>query len=207
MKLIEFLKDRRSIRKYKDTPVPKEMVLKLIEAAIWAPNAENDQPWKFVVVQNQHKKDMIQDVSVSGAADFFFAQKDHLMKKFKSLDLKRRKKLVLGFTTGKFFAFINTAPIVIIALADTEKTPYAVPSTSAAVQNMLLMAHALGLGAVWTVIGAVDKTNREKVKKIIGYAEPKWDVVAIVPVGYPAESPRRDARIRKPVEAALDWQD
>ncbi|MBD3203990.1 hypothetical protein GF327_06830, partial [Candidatus Woesearchaeota archaeon] len=147
-----------------------------------------------------------QDVSVQGAADFFLAQKEHLREKFKKLDLKRRKKLILGFTSGEFFAFINTAPVLIVVLADIKKTPYAVASASAACENMLLMAHRLGLGACWTVIGAVDKTNREKVKKIIGYDDPKWDVVAIVPVGYPDQDPSRKSRMRKPVEEAIDWQ-
>ncbi|MBN2422679.1 nitroreductase family protein [Candidatus Woesearchaeota archaeon] len=206
MELLELMKSRRSIRKYQNKEVEKEKIQKIIEAAIWAPNAENDQPWKFIVIRDQHKMDLIQDVSVKGAADFFFAQKEHLMEKFKGLDLERRKKLVLQFTSGEFFAFINTAPVLIVVLAEIDKTPYAIPSASAACQNMLLMAHELGLGAVWTVIGAVDNTNREKVKKIIGFDNPKWDVVAIVPLGYPAESPSVKGRMRKPVEDAIDWQ-
>ena len=49
----EVLKKRRSIRKYKDTPVPKDKILKILEAARIAPSASHRQPWHFIVVQNR----------------------------------------------------------------------------------------------------------------------------------------------------------
>ena len=53
LKFEEVLEKRRSIRKYKDTPVPKEKILKMLEAARVAPSASNRQPWHFVVVENK----------------------------------------------------------------------------------------------------------------------------------------------------------
>ena len=53
MKFEEVLEKRRSIRKYKDTPIPKENILKILEAARSAPSASNRQPWNFVVVENK----------------------------------------------------------------------------------------------------------------------------------------------------------
>ncbi|OGD55345.1 hypothetical protein A3K78_07015 [Candidatus Bathyarchaeota archaeon RBG_13_52_12] len=53
MKFEEVLEKRRSIRKYKDTPIPKEKILKILEAARIAPSAGHRQPWHFVVVENK----------------------------------------------------------------------------------------------------------------------------------------------------------
>jgi nitroreductase len=53
LKFIEVLEKRRSIRKYKDTPIPKEKILKILEAARIAPSAGHRQPWHFIVVENK----------------------------------------------------------------------------------------------------------------------------------------------------------
>lgn len=52
MKALELLKGRRSIRKYKPTPVEEEKIKKCLEAAQWAPSASNKQPWEFMIVKN-----------------------------------------------------------------------------------------------------------------------------------------------------------
>ncbi len=53
MKFKEVLEKRRSIRKYKNTPVPREKLLKILEAARIAPSAGHRQPWHFIVVENK----------------------------------------------------------------------------------------------------------------------------------------------------------
>ena len=57
--LLELLKYRRSIRRFKPDPIPDEYIDKIIEAALWAPSGFNMQPWEFVVVKNQELKDSI----------------------------------------------------------------------------------------------------------------------------------------------------
>ena len=59
MNVIEAIQQRRSIRKFADTPVPEEIVRKILEAAIEAPSGKNKQPWKFIVVDHQHRDEMI----------------------------------------------------------------------------------------------------------------------------------------------------
>ncbi|MCS7227848.1 MAG: nitroreductase [Endomicrobia bacterium] len=53
MKLLDIIKSRRSIRKYKDKPIPQEYLTQIIEAARWAPSGLNNQPWKFIIIQNR----------------------------------------------------------------------------------------------------------------------------------------------------------
>lgn len=53
MEFDEVIKKRRSIRRYKDTPVPREKILKMLEAARVAPSASNREPWHFIVVEDK----------------------------------------------------------------------------------------------------------------------------------------------------------
>ncbi|MHA1972096.1 MAG: nitroreductase family protein, partial [Candidatus Hodarchaeales archaeon] len=59
MDTLELLKTRRSIRKYKNTPVEKEKLDKCLEAARWAPSASNKQPWEFLVVTNKETREKL----------------------------------------------------------------------------------------------------------------------------------------------------
>jgi nitroreductase/SAM-dependent methyltransferase len=61
--IYDIIKGRRSIRKFLPKPVPKEVILKLIEAASWAPSACNRQLWQFVVIENEYLKTKLKDVS------------------------------------------------------------------------------------------------------------------------------------------------
>ena len=54
--LLKIIKSRRSIRKYKSDPVSLEDVMKVLEAARWAPSGNNSQPWEFVVVRDPGKR-------------------------------------------------------------------------------------------------------------------------------------------------------
>jgi nitroreductase len=51
--MLELIKTRRSIRKYQDKEVPKDLIMKVLEAGRWAPSASNNQPWRFVVVRDK----------------------------------------------------------------------------------------------------------------------------------------------------------
>ncbi len=59
MTVEEIVKTRRSIRKYKDTPVPKELIEQVLKAGMAAPSSKNRQPWKFLVVSGQAKDDAL----------------------------------------------------------------------------------------------------------------------------------------------------
>jgi nitroreductase len=57
--ILDIIKKRRSIRKYKKENVPRKMLLKLIEAAIWAPSGSNVQPWYFIIIDNHNTIEQI----------------------------------------------------------------------------------------------------------------------------------------------------
>lgn len=159
--LLQLIKSRRSIRAFKPDPIPDEHVKLIIEAARWAPSAGNLQPWHFVVVRDPERKRALAEAAL------------HQM-------------------------FIAEAPVVIVVGADRERSAlrygdrgrylYCLLDCGAAIQNMLLMIHALGYGACW--VGAF---YDDEVRRIVGFPE-HVQPVAIIPVGKPAESPHPPPR-------------
>ena len=62
MDVMEAIKGRRSIRKYSDKEVDKELIIQCLEAARWAPSASNRQPWHFVVVRNDEMRKKLAEI-------------------------------------------------------------------------------------------------------------------------------------------------
>ncbi|HWR25547.1 MAG TPA: nitroreductase family protein [Methanosarcina sp.] len=153
MDTLEAIHTRRSIRKYKDKPVPEELVTELLRAAMSAPSAVNAQPWNFIVIDDRKLLDEIP-------------------------------------TFSPYAAMCREAPLAILICGDTtlEKVPgYWVQDCSAATQNLLLAARAVGLGAVWTGIYPV-KDRVEGFRKAFGLPEHVIPL-AFVPIGYPDKYP------------------
>lgn len=157
MDVMEAIRKRRSVRSYKQEPVPDEKLTKILEAARLAPSARNSQSWKFVVVK----------------------------------DPERRKKLAKA-AAGQ--SFVGEAPVVIAAVAlqpeyvmRCQVPAYAV-DLAIAVDHMTLVAVEEGLGTCW--IGAF---YQDKVRKILNIPE-KYKVVALLPLGFPADEAREKHR-------------
>ncbi len=66
MDVMEAIKTRRSIRKYKPTPVEDEKIMECLEAARWAPSANNSQPWGFLVVKNPETRRKLAEIHSYG---------------------------------------------------------------------------------------------------------------------------------------------
>lgn len=164
---LELIKSRRSVRQLDPSrPIPPEWVDMILEAGIWAPSAGNRQPWEFKVVTGS---DLIQEL---GEASF-----------------------------GQ--AMFQDAPLVIAVIALPERSAgrygdrgrelYCLQDTAAAVQNMLLLAHALGLGSVW--VGAF---SEDRAARALGLGSDQRPV-ALLPMGFPLSDPKPTPR--RPAEA------
>lgn len=163
MEFFEVIKNRKSIRSFKRQALPTEVINQLIDAAKAAPSAGNAQPWAFVLATQQKTKQAL--------AQAAFNQK-----------------------------WLEEAAAVFVVCADMKRaeesygergrTLYCIQDTSAAVENILLAATALGLGGCW--MGAF---HEDEVRSIIN-SPSEMRPVALIPVGYPNESPR--ARSRRP---------
>jgi nitroreductase len=189
MNTLEAISARRSIRKFKNTPIADETLRAILQAAIQAPSGKNEQPWRFVVVREDKRAEMIR-----------------IMRE--GIDYVE----TLGISPGSSrwtATVMEHAPVTIFVFNDgTEHTPgklmwdepgdvVDVQSIGAAIQNMLLAAQDLGLGTLW--IGDVFYAYNE----LIAWLGETHQLVAAVAAGYPDESPA--ARPRKPLEEVVRW--
>jgi len=171
MEALEAIRSRRSIRRYKDTPVDNKTIEQVLEAARWAPSWANTQCWRFVVVRDDNIKAEL---------------------------VKALIKVESGDTLidNPSIKAIGGAPVMIVACAKLGKSGYEFgkPATdkgdcwymydvALAMQNLALAAHSLGLGTV--TIGAMDA---RKVAGILGVPE-GFCVVSMTPLGYPDREP------------------
>ena len=190
MDVSEAISERRSIRKFKEDPVPEDLLQAILEAATLAPSGKNKQPWKFYVIQGKKRSEMIQAMQ-------------------KGMD--RLSEMGINTGSAKFtLRVMETAPATIFVFNPTSKHPLLkrdtgevysdivdIQSIGAAIQNMLLKAVDLGLGTLWIC------------DVFFGYEElcewlgEKGQMIAAVSVGYPDSSP--PARPRKPVEAVTEF--
>ncbi len=178
--LERIIKERRSHRFFLDKPVEREKIEKILELAMWAPSAMNRQQWFFVVVGGERLKKLISTIQkgyeyILPRLQRFFADKPKVIK-----------------LTEQFFRTLGNAPVAIFAYYTPTGDDFAdLQSVAAAVQNMILAAHALGLGSCWMTgpVHVEEEINRE-----LGITDKK--LVAVVPIGYPAKKPpvppRRD---------------
>lgn len=170
MEVLEAIKSRRSIRKYKSTPVDDKTVELVLEAARQAPSWANTQCWRFIVVQDSTIKYKLADTLI---------------------DVAEGKP-------NRGAEAMRVAPVAIVACAElgksgcsagepkelvTDKGEWFMFDTALAMQNLVLTARSLGLGTVY--IGAFDAI---KVAEILGVPE-GYCVVAMTPLGYPDEEP------------------
>ncbi len=96
-----------------------------------------------------------------------------------------RRRVAEATTYGKFLA---DAPLGIVVVVDPQASTHPVEDGAIASQNMLLAAHALGLGACW--IGAYNSFYEEKIKTILSIPKNKR-LLSIISIGFPAESPTK----------------
>jgi nitroreductase len=159
MDLVETIKGRRSIRKYKPDPIPEETMRMLVEAVRWAPSWANTQCWELIIVKDPKVK--------AGLATALSKTNPALssMTEAPLVIVLCGKKGVSGFKKGD---------------AMTVKGDWLMFDTGIAMQNLCLTAYSLGLGTV--VVGLFD---HKKVEEILGVPQ-NIEVVAMTPLGYPA---------------------
>ncbi|MDX9872072.1 MAG: nitroreductase family protein [Clostridia bacterium] len=193
MNLQEALEKRRSIRKYKDTPVSSGILLQLAEAAKWAPNNANVQPWEFVFIT---EPDLLAKVSEHIRLTLFAYWSQV---RVEDLPEEKLNKIVSKFTN------FGPVPVYLLACIDTRagrlKPAYKEwndlwnhHSTACALNNLMLAAAAEGLGTCWL---GVPSWNPEKLRNLLGIPE-YIQVIAVSPLGYPDEAPAPPPR--KPAE-------
>ena len=183
MELLEAVMNRRSVRKYKEDPVPREVLEQLLETACWAPSAENLQPWYFVALTKPEDIWLLQETMERVSE----AMKPHLE------ELYPRHPRIVNEVTG-FLRRLGGAPVYVLAFLQQDYGPVRdsmLESTAAAIQNLLLAAHEKGLGTCW-VNAATGLGFGPALREL--FAPEKGEFVSLVTLGYPEQTPRTPGR-------------
>jgi len=144
MELLELIKKRRSIRKFKNVLIERDKLLKVLEAAHWAPTAGNLQSWKFIVVKDKRKRQQL--------AEAAFNQ--------------------MWMTEAPVFIVVNAFTDKIKRYYGVRgERLYAVQECAAAIENMILEAESLGLATCW--VGAFDEAAAKRILDIPDNVRPQ----------------------------------
>jgi F420 biosynthesis protein FbiB-like protein len=196
--LLSLIQHRRSVRRYDAEPVPSELLEILLEAAVWAPSAHNRQPWRFVVLQSCAQKEQFAaalgerlraDRLAAGDPPEIVAQ-----------DVERSRQSLTQ---------ASVLLLCCMSMADVDRSPdarraqaertMAIQSVALAAQNLLLAAHAAGLGACWRCAPLFcPDTARETLQ-----LPADWEPQALISIGYPAEA--GSSPQRRPLTEVVQW--
>jgi len=190
MDTLEAIATRRSNRRFKADPIPQDALDTILNAAIMAPSGKNRQPWRFVVVREDKRGEMVAQMR-AGIAKF-----------------KDRGENI-GSAEGTA-AVMEQAPVTVFIFNTEGKHPWLdrtlqesvwdmvkIQSIGAAIQNICLAARALGLGSLWIadVLYAYEELE--------AWLGQDTQMVAAVSLGYPADNPVIFSR--KPLADVTVW--
>ncbi len=185
METLEAIRTRRSVRRFLDRPVEPEKLRAVLEAARMAPSWANMQCWRFVVVQDPATRARIGELS--HVEEYFAAG---------------------SYKTNPARKALGQAPVVIVACADPDRSgtrrdaQYFMTDVGIAAQNLMLAAHAVGLGTVF--VGVFDEDGLSKLLGIPAGVR----IVGLFPLGYP-QDPDKAGPPRKPLDEIVcygKWQ-
>ena len=193
-----FLRTRRSIRRFKPDLIPDSVIEEILTTATFAPSAHHRQPWRFAVItESPTKKKLAEAMAKEFELDL---EADSLSREVIEKKVTRSRDRII------------TAPVIIILCVDMsdmdtypdtrrKKAEYLMASQSAAGAGMqlLLAAHAEGLGSVWVCSPLF---AQETVQSALGLPK-SWEPQAMYFLGYPEEIPQ--ARERKPISEISKW--
>jgi coenzyme F420-0:L-glutamate ligase / coenzyme F420-1:gamma-L-glutamate ligase len=192
------MQSRRSLRRYKAIPIPQEIIEQILNAGLWSPSAHNRQPWRFCVVQSQITKEhLAKAMNARLRADL---TRDGVPANVIEADVKRS------------YDRLTSAPVLIalcLSMIDMDNYPderrnhfeyiMAVQSVAMCGQNMLLMAHDLGLGSCWM---CAPLFCGDVVRQALDLAD-DWQPQGIIALGYPDQQRTKE---RQPLNSKVIWK-
>jgi coenzyme F420-0:L-glutamate ligase / coenzyme F420-1:gamma-L-glutamate ligase len=196
--VLDAIQTRRSIRRYRPEPVPQAVIERVLNAAVWAPSAHNRQPWRFVVIERGETKETLAQAMGTRLR--------------RDLEADGAPQELIEKDVTRSYVRMTDAPLLValcLSMADMDSYPderrgrneflMAVQSTAMAGQNLLLAAHAEGLGACWM---CAPLFVPDVVCEVLDLPE-DWQPQALLTLGYPAETREKT---RHPLEKRVLWR-
>ena len=173
MDLYEAIHNRRSHRLYRPEMPPREALERVVHAGLWAPSGMNTQCWEITVLAGKARNGLVDLINLS-------------LKKLVPIMQQAGVTETSQQRVAAFFKDLGGAPVVIAVTITKWEAPGAgnFQSGAALMQNMLLAAHAEGLGTCWMTAGSLVE------KEVLEYlGKPDQQLLAITPIGYSAKEP------------------
>jgi len=184
MELSEAILNRRSIRKYSNKAIPDNVLVGILEAGLAAPSGINLQPWYFVALKSEDSKQ--EYLKIMESVNAYVTPE--LEKRFSSSSPQTIKD------TQKFLLSMGNAPVILLVFLykdEYEDKQTAIMGTAAATQNILLAAYDKGIGTCW-LTAPIQAGYGAKMRDM--FAPGKGELVSVVTLGYPVESPKMPSR-------------
>lgn len=226
--ILKVIKDRHAIRDY-DTqrPVDDALLYKIIEAGGYAPSAENQQPWRIIIVKNRDKQRRIGELAVQRTIELFgrITPRQELERRLGYIRaIPSRERTIDWLITGRRFEYIkgeaetDGAPILLVLVIEAthvgnsqqtlrgtggvygwSSQRHAIIAGSMLLQNCWLAATALGLGACVSSVQLDHYDDVREISELLDIPHPHWIPIMCLAIGYP-KSPRVQGPPRQPPE-------
>ena len=179
-----FLRTRRSVRRFKPAPVPASIVDRILATTIFAPSAHNLQPWRFALIQSGSAKEKLGNALTSKM------RADSEAKGENQAEIEKR--------VNNSLRRIAEAPVIILLCRDVsairteepEETTMSIQSVATAGLQLLLAAHAEGLGGNWICWPLYAQEAVQDVLKL----STEWQAQAMIFLGFEDEKPKEALR-------------
>jgi len=198
MDILKLIKTRRTIRRYKNKPVPKKILDKIIQAGIWGPSVPSFlriQPWRFIIVEDRQ--------CINKAADILYKKSIHskaglnIMLRSTGNIIKSASRIILVYRSSKELEHFKITWSQVYSNFEKLIKTAQLSAISAAIQNMILTAHAYGIASCWLDMPLLCK------KELNSLFEADEELVAILTLGYAAEKGKRSSR--KPFSETVEF--
>lgn len=179
--LFNTIKNRRTVRKFKPTPVPEEHILKILDAARFAPTAGNQQPWKFLVIQDREKLDALKKEALLWYLERYKARRKPTQEQLSQAQGKVKEVL----------ENVLSAPVYVAVLADSkaEYGDYVIYDGTLAAGYLMIAARALGYGTGFYTTFFPE----ERMKGFFNIPE-RYKLICFTPIGIPWEWPEKPSK-------------
>lgn len=205
MSNLDFIYNRKSIRKFKEDKIPREDIIKLLGAATQAPSPKNQQTWHFVVLQNREIINKIANIVTENHTNLAEIAKE-----------EKQRKIMMNILP--YYVCFKDAPVVIIVyskeykmieeeilrannageeIIEALRSPRsAAQGIGAAVENLLLSATAMGYGSCY-MTGPTHSKNQ--IEELINFKKEGYELMSMISLGVP-----KDDAIKAPPRKPLD---
>lgn len=194
--VFEMMQTARSVRRYTDQPIPRDVLQRVVQCGTFASNPRNTQPWHFIIVDDPATKQKFCDLISYRASEVEAV--------IPSLSTDAKKKMYQG--AADLIRSMSTVPAIIFVCGVSleygpgfDSREMVLSSVFASAQNILVAARAAGLGAAYTTL---QLHAQKETEQLLGVPE-GTSIEATLPIGYPrtAFGPVN----RKPLDEVVHW--